>query len=199
MIIKSLELSNFRNYLFLSMEFDSGTNILYGDNAQGKTNILEAIFVSATTKSHKSSKDKDIVNFKEEEAHIRTYLEKEGVETRVDMHLRKNKSKGNYGGRAEIVNAVNEAIKAGQTVITEEILSENLYTAGTPDPDLVIRTGGDLRISNFLLWQSAYSEIVVLDTLWPDFDKKDVIFALSEFLKRKRRFGGLNKEDQVKK
>ena len=94
MIIKSLELSNFRNYNFLSMEFDSGTNILYGDNAQGKTNILEAIFVSATTKSHKSCKDKDIVNFKEEEAHIRTYLEKEGVETRVDMHLRKNKSKG---------------------------------------------------------------------------------------------------------
>ena len=65
MIIKSLELSNFRNYNFLNMEFDSGTNILYGDNAQGKTNILEAIFVSATTKSHKSSKDKDIVNFKE--------------------------------------------------------------------------------------------------------------------------------------
>ena len=63
MIIKSLELSNFRNYNSLSMEFDSGTNILYGDNAQGKTNILEAIFVSATTKSHKSSKDKDIVNF----------------------------------------------------------------------------------------------------------------------------------------
>ena len=94
MIIKSLELSNFRNYNFLNMEFDSGTNILYGDNAQGKTNILEAIFVSATTKSHKSSKDKDIVNFKEEEAHIRTYLEKEGIETRVDMHLRKSKSKG---------------------------------------------------------------------------------------------------------
>ena len=93
MIIKSLELSNFRNYNSLDMEFDSGTNILYGDNAQGKTNILEAIFLSATTKSHKSSKDKDIINFKEEEAHIRTYLEKEGVETRVDMHLRKSGSK----------------------------------------------------------------------------------------------------------
>ncbi|MCI5584854.1 MAG: DNA replication/repair protein RecF [Lachnospiraceae bacterium] len=94
MIIQSLELSNFRNYSFLNMEFDKGTNILYGDNAQGKTNILEAIYVSATTKSHKSSKDKDIVNFKEEESHIRTYLEKEGIQTRVDMHLRKNKSKG---------------------------------------------------------------------------------------------------------
>lgn len=94
MIIKSLELSNFRNYDSLSMEFDSGTNILYGDNAQGKTNILEAIYVSATTKSHKSSKDKDIINFKEEEAHIRTYLKKDDIETRVDMHLRKSKTKG---------------------------------------------------------------------------------------------------------
>lgn len=94
MIIQSLELSNFRNYSALTMEFDSGTNILYGDNAQGKSNILEAIYVSATTKSHKSSKDKDIVNFKEEEAHIRTYLEKDNIQTRIDMHLRKNKSKG---------------------------------------------------------------------------------------------------------
>ena len=94
MIIKSLELANFRNYEELNISFDKGTNILYGDNAQGKTNILEAIYVSATTKSHKGSKDKEIINFNKEEAHIRTYLEKEGVETRVDMHLRKNKSKG---------------------------------------------------------------------------------------------------------
>lgn len=94
MIIKSLELANFRNYEELNISFDKGTNILYGDNAQGKTNILEAIYVSATTKSHKGSKDKEIINFDKEEAHIRTYLEKENVETRVDMHLRKNKSKG---------------------------------------------------------------------------------------------------------
>ena len=94
MIIKSLELSDFRNYESLSVHFDKGVNILYGDNAQGKTNILEAIYVSATTKSHKSSKDKDIINFDKEEAHIRTYLEKDEIETRVDMHLRKNKTKG---------------------------------------------------------------------------------------------------------
>lgn len=94
MIIKSLELADFRNYETLNISFDKGTNILYGDNAQGKTNILEAIYVSATTKSHKGSKDKEIVNFNKEEAHIRTYLEKEDVEYRVDMHLRKNKSKG---------------------------------------------------------------------------------------------------------
>ena len=94
MIIKSIELSDYRNYDHLSMEFSPGTNILYGDNAQGKTNILEAIYVSATTKSHKGSKDRDIINFDKEEAHVRTVIEKENIETRIDMHLRKNKSKG---------------------------------------------------------------------------------------------------------
>ena len=93
MIIKSIELADYRNYDSLVLEFDKGTNILYGDNAQGKTNILEAIYLAATTKSHKGSKDKEIINFEKEEAHIRTYLEKEGVETRVDMHLRKSGSK----------------------------------------------------------------------------------------------------------
>ena len=94
MIIKSIELADYRNYDSLVLEFDKGTNILYGDNAQGKTNILEAMYLAATTKSHRGSKDKEIINFEKEEAHIRTYLEKEGVETRVDMHLRKSGSKG---------------------------------------------------------------------------------------------------------
>lgn len=94
MIIKSIQLENFRNYETLSLEFKKGTNILYGENAQGKTNVLEAIYVSATTKSHKGSKDREIINFDKEEAHIRTYLEKEGMEYKVDMHLRKSKSKG---------------------------------------------------------------------------------------------------------
>ncbi|MCH4191964.1 MAG: DNA replication/repair protein RecF [Butyrivibrio sp.] len=94
MIIKSLELADFRNYEKLKIEFSSGTNILYGDNAQGKTNILEAIFLSATTKSHKGSKDREIIRFGQEEAHIRTILDKDGAEYRLDMHLRKSKSKG---------------------------------------------------------------------------------------------------------
>lgn len=94
MIIKSLELENFRNYNSLHLNFDEGTNILYGDNAQGKTNVLEAIYVSATTKSHKGSKDKEIINFSKEEAHIRTFLSKGNIDYRVDMHLRKSKSKG---------------------------------------------------------------------------------------------------------
>lgn len=94
MVIKSIKLEHFRNYESLDLDFEKGTNILYGDNAQGKTNVLEAIYLSATTKSHKGSKDKEIINFDKEEAHIRTILDKEGMEYRVDMHLRKNKSKG---------------------------------------------------------------------------------------------------------
>jgi DNA replication and repair protein RecF len=94
MIIKSLELHNYRNYETLELQFDQGTNILYGDNAQGKTNVLEAIFLSATTKSHKGSKDKDIIRFGCDESHIRTILEKDGYESRIDMHLRNAKSKG---------------------------------------------------------------------------------------------------------
>ena len=94
MYIHSLELKNYRNYEDLSIDFDSGTTILYGDNAQGKTNILEAVYISATTKSHRGSKDREIIRFHQEEAHIRTQVMKSEVLHRIDMHLRKNKTKG---------------------------------------------------------------------------------------------------------
>ncbi len=94
MIIKSMNLKNYRNYRELCIDFDPNTNIFYGDNAQGKTNILEAVYVSGTTKSHRSSKDRELIYFSEEEAHIRTLIEKRGIEHKIDMHLRKNKSKG---------------------------------------------------------------------------------------------------------
>lgn len=94
MYINSLELSNYRNYNNLSIDFDPGITILYGDNAQGKTNILEAVYISGTTKSHRGSKDKDIIRFGEEESHIRLKLTKHDVGHRIDMHLRRNKSKG---------------------------------------------------------------------------------------------------------
>ncbi len=93
MIIKSLELTNYRNYESLCINFDEGTNILYGDNAQGKTNILEAIYLSATTKSHRGTKDKDIIRFGEEEAHIRARIEKDMIDQKIDMHLRSTKTK----------------------------------------------------------------------------------------------------------
>ena len=100
MIIKSIELKNFRNYEDLNISFDKGTNILYGDNAQGKTNVLEAAYMSGTSKSHKGSKDKEMIRFHAEEAHIRTIVEKKvpGTDTlkeyQIDMHLKQSRSKG---------------------------------------------------------------------------------------------------------
>ncbi len=94
MIIKSIELSNYRNYENLQLNLNHGTNIFYGDNAQGKTNILESAYVSGTTKSHKGSRDKDMIRFGEMESHIRTVVEKNGMEYQIDMHLKKNRSKG---------------------------------------------------------------------------------------------------------
>ena len=94
MIVKSLELKDYRNYSNLNMNFSSGINILYGENAQGKTNILEAIYLCGTTKSHRGSKDKEIISFEHEEAHVRIGLEKNLIPHRLDLHLKKNKSKG---------------------------------------------------------------------------------------------------------
>ncbi|MEY8392537.1 DNA replication/repair protein RecF [Lachnospiraceae bacterium] len=94
MILKSVALKNFRNYSDLNLEFDRGTNILYGDNAQGKTNVLESVYVSGTTRSHKGSKDKEMIQFGQEESHIRTVVEKGGLDYQIDMHLKKNRSKG---------------------------------------------------------------------------------------------------------
>ncbi|HYL86340.1 MAG TPA: isoprenyl transferase [Candidatus Angelobacter sp.] len=102
----------------------------------------------------------------------------------------------NYGGRAEIVDAMNAILaerngNGGPARISEEQLSRHLYTEGLPDPDLLIRTSGEMRVSNFLLWQIAYSEIFVTETLWPDFNRARLLEALVEFQKRERRYGGI--------
>ena len=94
MIVKSLKLKNFRNYDLLNLEFDPTTNIFYGDNAQGKTNILESIYLTGTTKSHRGTKDRDLIHFGEEEAHIETIIEKRGIPFHIDIHLKKNSPKG---------------------------------------------------------------------------------------------------------
>lgn len=93
MIIESMELKNFRNYRELNLQFDANTNIFYGDNAQGKTNILEAVYLSGTTKSHKGSRDRDMIYFGEEEGHLRTFVKKGEIEYQIDIHLKKNKTK----------------------------------------------------------------------------------------------------------
>jgi undecaprenyl diphosphate synthase len=99
-----------------------------------------------------------------------------------------------YGGRAEIVDACRELIRDGVSPdeLDEATFARRLYTSGQPDPDLVIRTGGEMRVSNFLLWQIAYAELVVTDALWPDFRRRDLFLALLEFQRRERRFGGLS-------
>ena len=94
MIIESIELKNYRNYEHLQLELSPGTNIFYGDNAQGKTNILESVYVCCTTKSHKGSKDKEMIRFGKDEAHIKLTVRKQDVPYRIDMHLKKNKAKG---------------------------------------------------------------------------------------------------------
>ena len=97
----------------------------------------------------------------------------------------------NYGGRDEIVNACNVLIAQGKRKISEEDVSNAIYTKDSPAIDMIVRTGGDIRISNFLLWQAAYAELYFTETLWPDFSKKDVDKAINEFNNRNRRFGGV--------
>ena len=105
----------------------------------------------------------------------------------------------NYGGRGEIVEAVRRLVLDGIPAkeINEAVFSQYLYTAGIPDPDLIIRTGGEMRLSNFLPWQSAYSEIYFTPVLWPDFDKKELDKALLAYSQRQRRFGGLAPEQDT--
>jgi len=97
----------------------------------------------------------------------------------------------NYGGKQEILGAVNRAIEAGYTTITEEVLRKYLYIPELPDLDLLIRTSGELRISNFLIWQSAYTELWFTKTLWPDFTPEEFKEALLDYSKRERRFGAV--------
>ena len=97
----------------------------------------------------------------------------------------------NYGGRAEIVDAIKKIIDSKISDIDEEKFREFLYFPDIPDPDLIIRTSGEMRLSNFLTWQSAYSELYFTDVLWPDFSREDLDRAIEDFKKRQRRFGGI--------
>jgi undecaprenyl diphosphate synthase len=123
------------------------------------------------------------------------------VRHELDLGMRKTEGNSgmlfnialNYGGRAEIVDAARLAITSGMRAadLDEATFSGFLYTAGQPDPDLLIRTSGEMRVSNFLLWQIAYAEIWVTDTLWPDFRRRDLLAAILDYQKRDRRYGGI--------
>ena len=95
----------------------------------------------------------------------------------------------NYGSRAEIVKAVQEIVDSGTNEVTEELISKHLYTSNIPDPDLLIRTGGEMRVSNYLLWKIAYSEFIVFHDFWPKFDKQKLAECVEEFNRRNRRWG----------
>ena len=115
------------------------------------------------------------------------------MEDRTELNARLNLWVAfDYGGRAELVEAARRLVESGvdPREIDENVFAANLYAPDLPDPDLLIRTSGELRISNFLLWQLAYSELVFVDKLWPDFDERDLRDSLAEYASRRRRFGG---------
>ena len=117
---------------------------------------------------------------------IKTLIKKSSINTGLKLNIALN-----YGARAEILMAVNKATNKKGGILLENDLTDNLYTKGMPDVDLLIRTGGQKRLSNFLLWQVAYSELYFIDTLWPDFSEKDFVNALYFFQKTERKFGNL--------
>jgi undecaprenyl diphosphate synthase len=117
----------------------------------------------------------------------------EALEDRTELNTRLNLWIAfDYGGRAELVEAARRLVESGVEAreIDENVIAANLYAPELPDPDLLIRTSGELRISNFLLWQLAYAELVFVDTLWPDFGADELRAALAEYAQRRRRFGG---------
>jgi undecaprenyl diphosphate synthase len=119
-------------------------------------------------------------------------IEKMNNSEQKTAHLRYNLNVAvNYGSRAEICTAVNRLMAEGKNQVTEEDISAHLYTAEVGDPDLIVRTGGELRLSNFLMWQAAYSEFYFTETYWPDFGKKDLYKAFEKYASTHRRFGGL--------
>lgn len=122
----------------------------------------------------------------------------EGLQARIDHVERVSAGREltlnvalNYGGRDEIVHACNTLIAAGKTSVTKEDIASAIYTADSPDPDLIVRTGGELRLSNFLLWQAAYAELYFTDVLWPDLGPADIDEAVRHFYARQRRYGGV--------
>lgn len=147
----------------------------------------------------------DAVNFKDENIRVKFIGDRNVLTPEIQKLMQENEDLSadatgltlniaiNYGGRDEIVHAVSNIIKSGISAddITEQTISDNLYTAGQPDPDFIIRPSGEYRLSNYLIWQSAYAEYWFSDILWPDFKTKDLDKAIEEFNKRNRRFGGI--------
>ncbi len=158
----------------------------------GIMNLLRDYLKDATNFKAENIKLKFIGNFEPLADDIKELIVKDEKESENATGLQVNIAL-NYGGRDELVNAVRGIVKSGVAAedINEEIISEHLYTSSMPDPDLIIRPSGEYRLSNYLIWQSAYSELWFADILWPDFTSAHLEEAIAAFNKRNRRFGGI--------
>ncbi len=194
---------NMRRILQTSVEFGIQVLTIYAfstenwgrpeDEVHGLMDIIDEVLVREVPELHKNGVRLrhlgrlDGIGDKTREG-VRRAIELTKDNDRITLNVAFN-----YGGRAEILDAVRQMIEQHVTPeqATEEMFASHLYTAGLPDPDLIIRTAGEMRLSNFLIWQSAYSEYYSTPTLWPDFDKQELYKALLAFSQRQRRFGKL--------
>ncbi len=173
------------------------------DEVSGLMRLFEEILRAELDELHRSNVKITVIGVLDEvSAGTRAQFEKAITQTAANTGLNLTIAL-NYSGRADILKAVNqvveEAAASGQTVqFTEESFSLRLATTGTPDPELIIRTSGEMRLSNFLIWESAYAEFWVTDILWPDFKANDLRSAISAFQSRDRRFGGLTEEPSAR-
>ena len=185
----------------LAINYNISTATLYAFSTENWNRPSEEIngLMTLFSDSIKSQTDKIIKNnirvrilgdirifTKELQIEIKSLVKKSSINTGLKLNIALN-----YGARSEILMAVNKATKKRVGALLEKDLTENLYTRDMPDVDLLIRTGGQRRLSNFLLWQVAYSELYFIDTLWPDFSEKDFVNALYFFQKTERKFGNL--------
>ena len=187
----------------LAINYNISTATLYAFSTENWNRPSEEIngLMGLFSDSIKSQTDKIIKNnirvrilgdisifTKELQIEIKSLVKKSSINTGLKLNIALN-----YGARSEILMAVNKATKKRAGALLEKDLTENLYTRDMPDVDLLIRTGGQRRLSNFLLWQVAYSELYFIDTLWPDFSEKDFVNALYFFQKTERKFGNLKR------
>lgn len=161
--------------------------------AQKEVNFLMRLFYLALTK--------EIKELDKNDARVRIIGERQGLTAELRAAINKaeeitKNNRGtilnlalNYGGRQEIVAAVNKIWKNKPAKVSEEIINKNIYTAGLPEPDLIIRTSGEQRLSGFLMWQAVYSELSFVKNYWPEFSKEDFTVAIDDYYQRKRRFG----------
>jgi undecaprenyl diphosphate synthase len=161
------------------------------DEVRGLMNIFDEVF------------DRELAELHRQGARLRHIGRMDGVRESMQEKIRRGEDHTknndrlilnvafNYGGRDEIVHAIQEMIRQGvkPEEVTDELVSEYMFTSGTPDPDLVIRTSGEMRISNFLIWQAAYAEWIFPEAYWPDFDRQELLNAICEYSQRERRFG----------